>query len=73
MRGALCGGGLCGGGCAGGGGRWPRGGGQWPIWLERCLGMATGHSRPGSNPASVKTFRFGTLAIPFASVFRMRH
>ena len=27
--------------------------------------MATGHSRPGSNPTSVKTFRFGTLAIPF--------
>ena len=27
--------------------------------------MATGHSRPGSNPTSVKTFRFGTLAISF--------
>ena len=27
--------------------------------------MATGHSRPGSDPTSVKTFRFGTLAIPF--------
>ena len=33
--------------------------------LERWLGIATGHSRPGSNPTSVKTFRFGTLAIPF--------
>ena len=37
----------------------------WPNGLERWLGMATGHSRPGSNPTSVKTFRFGTLAIPF--------
>ena len=27
--------------------------------------MATGHSRPGSNPTAVKTFRFGTLAISF--------
>ena len=40
-------------------------GAQWPSGLERWLGMATGHSRPGSNPTSVKTFRFGTLAIPF--------
>ena len=38
---------------------------RWPSGLERCFGMATGHSRPGSNPTSVKTFRFGTLAIPF--------
>ena len=35
------------------------------MGLERWLGVATGHSRPGSNPTSVKTFRFGTLAIPF--------
>ena len=28
--------------------------------------MATGHSRPGSNPTAVKrTFHFGTLAVPF--------
>ena len=40
-------------------------GARWPSGLERWLGMATGHSRPGSNPTSVKTFRFGTLAIPF--------
>ena len=39
--------------------------GRWPSGLERWLGMATGHSRPGSSPTSVKTFRFGTLAIPF--------
>ena len=37
--------------------------GRWPS--ERWLGMRTGHSRPGSNPTSVKLFRFGTLAIPF--------
>ena len=40
-------------------------GARWPSGLQRWLGMATGHSRPGSNPTSVKTFRFGTLAIPF--------
>ena len=39
--------------------------GRWPSVLERWPGMATGHSRPVSNPTSVKTFRFGTLAIPF--------
>ena len=38
---------------------------SWPSGLARWLGMATGHSRPGSNPTSVKTFRFETLAIPF--------
>ena len=41
------------------------GGARWPSGLERWLGMATGHSRLGSNPTSVKTFCFGTLAIPF--------
>ena len=41
------------------------GGARWPSGLEHWLGMATGHSRPGSNPTSVKTFRCGTLAIPF--------
>ena len=40
-------------------------GARWPSGLECWLGMATGHSRPGSSPTSVKTFRFGTLAIPF--------
>ena len=40
-------------------------GARWPSGLERWLGMAPGHFRPGSNPTSVKTFRFGTLAIPF--------
>ena len=43
-------------------------GARWPSGLERWLGMATGHSRPGSNPTSVKTVRFGTLAIPFTSL-----
>ena len=38
---------------------------RWPSGLERWLRMATGDSRPGSNPTSVKTFRFGTFAIPF--------
>ena len=38
---------------------------RWPSGLGSWLRMATGHSRPGSNPISVKTFRFGTLAIPF--------
>ena len=34
-------------------------GARWPSGLERWLGMATGHSRPSSNPTSVQTFRFG--------------
>ena len=32
-----------------------------PSWLQRWLGMATGHSRPGSNPTLVNKFRFGTF------------
>ena len=40
-------------------------GARWPSGLEHWLGMATGQTRSGSNPTSVKTFRFGTLAIPF--------
>ena len=42
-------------------------GARWPSGLERWLGMATGHSQP-SNTTSVKTFRFGTLAIPFTPI-----
>ena len=54
------------------GARWPSEGARWPSeggavaeWVRGWLGMATRHSRPGSNPTSVKTFRFGTLPIPF--------
>ena len=46
-----------------------RRGARWPSGLERWLEMATGHSQPGSNPTSVKTFHFGgTLAVPFTSL-----
>ena len=43
---------------------------RWPSGLESWFGTATGHSRPGSNPTSVKTFRFGTMAIPFTLLWQ---
>ena len=49
---------------------------RWPSGSERWLGLVTGQFPAGFEPHCGKTFRFGTLAIPFtpiASVFRMRH
>ena len=48
------------------------GGGAVAEWVRVSTGDRT---FDGSSPTSVKTFLFGTLAIPFtplASVFRMR-
>ena len=48
------------------------GGGSVAEWVRASTGDRT---FDGSSPTSVKTFLFGTLAIPFtppASVFRMR-
>ena len=43
-------------------------GSRWPSELERWLGLATGRSRPGSNPAAKTSLRnFGNsvyLALP---------
>ena len=47
-------------------------GGAVAEWVRESTGDRT---FDGSSPTSVKTFLFGTLAIPFtplASVFRMR-
>ena len=47
-------------------------GGAVADWVRASIGDRT---FDGSSPTSVKTFLFGTLAIPFtplASVFRMR-
>ena len=41
-------------------------GGRWPSGLERWLGLATGRSRPGSNPTSenVSLRNFGNSIYP---------
>ena len=40
-------------------------GAQCPSWLERWVGLATGRSRPGSNPAVATSLRnFGNSVYP---------
>ena len=47
----------------------PNQGGAVAEWVRASTADRT---VDGSCPTSVKTFLFGTLAIPFASVFRIR-
>ena len=48
---------------------------RWPSGLERWLGLATGRSRPGSNPTAENfASELWQFRLPrFASVFRRRH
>ena len=51
---------------------WASPGAWWPSGLERWLGLATGRSRPGSNPTAENfASELWQFRLPrFASVFR---